>query len=190
MLNDEKVCDLFHKEYRAECAETESLYKRYQFAVAAIALLAGVVSAVTRRDLLPAYWTRVDVFLYYTFVGLAGLLLVCAAGCLVVSIKPRRFQNLDGLVSWQAWRRSYREELVQSEYGQTDGADVDSVIAKATCDHLIDRIAEATDWNAARNRVKLRWFNFSFYFTVAAIAVISLQAAMHAIIFLNGVRVP
>lgn len=190
MLNDEKLCDLFYKEYRAEHSESEALYKRYQFAVAAIALLAGVVSAVTRRDLLSAYWTRVDVFLYYTFVGLAGLCLVCSSVCLVMSIRPRKFQHLDNLEKWWQWRVGYRKEVIDSEYGKDNPTLVDATVATATCNQAIERLAEAADWNAARNRTKLRWFNYAFYFTVAAIGAVAFQALMHAILFLNQVKVP
>lgn len=188
MLNDEKLCDLYYREYRAEHTETESLYKRYQFAVASIALLAGVVSAVTRRDLLSLYWLRVDVFLYYTFIGLAGMCLVAASGCLVVSINPRKFQHLDSLEKWRIWRQAYRKEVVDSGYGGEDPSLIDAAVASATCDQAIERLAEATDWNAAKNRIKLRWFNYSFYFIVAAIGAVALQAVMHAVLFLNGVK--
>lgn len=190
MLNDEKLCDLFYREYRAEHAETDAIYKRYQFAVAAIVLLAGVVSTVTRRDLLSAYWLRVDVFLYYSFVGLAGLSLVAASVCLVLSIKPRKFQHLDGLEKWRKWRQNYRQEVIESGYGSEDQSLIDAAVATATCDQAIERLAEATDWNAARNRAKLRWFNYCFYFLVAAIGGAALQAVMHAILFLNGVKLP
>lgn len=190
MLTDEKLCDMFYKEYRAEQSETESLYKRYQFAVAAIALLASVVSAITRRDLLPAYWIRVDVFLYYTFVGLSGLCLVAASVCVVLSIKPRKFQHLDGLEKWRRWRVEYQEEVVQSGYGQDDPARIDTAVAAATCNQAIERLAEAADWNAAQNRTKLRWFNYGFYFTVAAIGAVAFQAVMHAVLFLNQVKLP
>ncbi|MDX2148440.1 MAG: hypothetical protein SFZ23_13050 [Planctomycetota bacterium] len=190
MLNDEKLCDMFYKEYRAEHSETEILYKRYQFAVAAIALIAGVVGAVTRRDLLSGYWTRVDVFLYYTSVGLAGLCLLSASVCLVVSIKPRKFQHLDDLEKWWKWRMEYRKEVVESGFGKDDPTLVDVAVATATCNQAIERLAEAADWNAAQNRTKLRWFNYGFYFTVAAIGAVAFQALMHAIVFLNQVKVP
>lgn len=187
MLNNEKICDLFHKEYRAESTETESLYKRCQFAVAGIALLSGILSATTRRDLLPLYWTRVDVFLYYSFVGLAGLLLVSAAVCLVVSIKPRRFEALSGLGSWLAWRDEYRKELADLGYADGDPVAIEDAVADATCDQVTARLAMATDWNAETNRVKMRWFNYSFYSAAAAMGAIAMQAGMHAIMFLNGV---
>lgn len=190
MLNDEKLSDLFYKEYREERAETDALYKRCQVAIASLALLAGIVSAITRSNLLSEYWLRIDVFLYYTFVGLVGLSLVCATACFTFSIKPRDYQYLENLEIWCKWRDQYRKEVTDSAFGISNPALVDEVIAKATCNQMITRLSQAADWNASQNRVKVLWFNRGFYFAVSAMIAIAFVGLMHAVLFFNQVKVP
>jgi hypothetical protein len=190
MLSDEKFYELFYKEYREGHSEVETLYKRCQLAVAAITLVAGVVGAVTRRDLLSGYWTRVDVFLYYTFAGSAALCLACASICLVFSIKPRKFEKINTLRNWLKWRLEYRDEVTKSEFGTSHPALVDQAVARVVCEQVIQRLAEAADWNADLIRTKRKWFDYGFYFTVAAMGAVAVQAFMHAVLFFNRVELP
>lgn len=47
-MNNKDFCELFYKQTERVVALTEDIYKRYQFAVASIALLGGVVGAFSR----------------------------------------------------------------------------------------------------------------------------------------------
>lgn len=190
MLNDEKFCDLVYREYRAEHAEIENVYKRYQVAVASIAALGAILGATTKPELLSLCWTRIDVFLYYLFAGLTGMCLVASGGCLIASIMPREFQTLNRLESWQRWRADYRDELAQLGYGGDDRSLVDAAVARATCEQATQRLAEATDWNVTKNRMKMKWFNYCFYLTVLSVALLGLQVVMQAILFLNKTKAP
>ncbi|MBX3389860.1 MAG: hypothetical protein KF691_10455 [Phycisphaeraceae bacterium] len=190
MLDNEKVCDLFYREYRAQHEATDAIYTKYQFAVATIALIGGIVGALSRRDLLPLFWLRIDVCVYYILVFVSMAFIGCASVCLVISITPRKFQQLDGLQKWQKWRSDYKDDVIASGYGSQEPHLVDDAVAHATCEQATARLAEATDWNATKNNIKLRWFNMCFYFTVGAIGVVAAQAVMHTILLLNEVKLP
>lgn len=187
-MNDEKLCDMFHKEYRAELETVERLYRQYQFQVAAIVVLAGAIATLTHGDLLDKLWTRVDVFLYYTFCGLAAGFLFAAAVCLVLSLRPRKFQQLDDLEKWWKWRIDYRAEVVASGFGDGDSAKVDAAVGSVSCERIIERLAQAADWNALQNRTKLKWFHYAYYLIAGAIGSVTLQAIMHAVLFMNQVK--
>jgi hypothetical protein len=189
-LNDEGFCDLFYREYRAAHASFESMLVRYQLSIATIVLLSGIIGAITRTDLIPLLWTHTGVFVYYVFAGFAAASLIGASVCVILSIRPRGFRYLDDLQNWRSWRNTYRDQVVESGYGSGDESLVDDAVAKATCDQITARLAEATDWNVQQNRLKLRWINYSFYWSTVAIGWIALQATMHAILFLIEVNVP
>ncbi len=184
-MNNKDFCELFYKEYRAGQALTEDIYKRYQFAVASIALLGGVVGAFSRGDLLSLFWVRLDVAAYYSLLGLSVGSLACASVCLVVSITPRVFRRLDNLEKWNKWRDGYRQELVDSNYAAGDHELIDRAVESMTCEGVRERLADAADWNTVLNRTKLRWFHMAFYFTAAAVGCVALQALMHVVLFLN-----
>jgi hypothetical protein len=190
VLTDDKFCDLYYKEYRAEAAETEGIYKRYQMGLAAIVLVSGIIATTTTPDHLPLFWIRIDAFLYYFFLTIAVGCLAAASICLSFSIAPRKFERLADLEQWAAWRKEYRHDVIASGYAADDPTAIDSAVAAATCEQTIERLAQATDWNSGQNRRKLKWFNFCFYFTLVAIVAMAFQFAMYAVLFLNNRNTP
>ncbi|MFI4855173.1 MAG: hypothetical protein ACIAQF_09405, partial [Phycisphaerales bacterium JB065] len=152
--------------------------------------LVGIVTTLTRGDLLDAYWVRIDVWIYYSLVGVVGLFLIAASVCVVAAINPRGYDHLGTLKDWREWRNNYRAKVQESGFADGDPQAIEEAVACATCDQMMMRLAQATDWNAIKNRKRLKLLNWCFYCNVAAIGAVALLAVMHATLFLNGVQVP
>lgn len=189
-MNDEKLCDLFHKEYRAGFSEIGDFYKQYQFGVTGIVLLLGGCSFMTRKDLLELVWSRIDVFLHLGFAALCILLMVTSGVCLAASIIPRRYSRLDDLSAWNSWRAGYRKELEISDFGKQHPTEIDGQVAKVTCEQLLVKLSQATDGNTRSNDSKHRWWIRSLYALLGGIVALGVESAMAAVLFLGHVKGP
>lgn len=161
--------------YRDEFKDRDQFIPRQGFLLTGIVVLSGMVIKLATLDRLPQLLQRIDVFLYY--LGMVGALssLVTAVVLLILSLRPRTYEQLASLTEFDRWRATLREELQRSPEGYSPD-EIETMIAKLTTDALTIKMNESTERNASQNLLKSKHFGRSIYAVVVALLFLALQS--------------
>jgi hypothetical protein len=174
--------ELCYRQYEFEMKETDQIYQRVSFVLVFLSLLGTIIFKLGKTDIFKQIFTRVDVFLYYLFIGVAIILLYSSVIFGILFILPRKgkYKTIASMNMWQKWRNDYSEYLKQS--GEQEEKLDDALLHEIT-----DKFAEAQANNAPINERRRQYFYRCVLMAALGIIPVSLQAFLYLLLKLQGI---
>ncbi|MCX6554774.1 MAG: hypothetical protein NTZ12_07140, partial [Candidatus Aminicenantes bacterium] len=175
--------ELCYRQYESEMRETDQIYQRVSFVLVFLSLLGGIIYNLGRIDILRSTFVRVDIFLYYSSLIVAILLLASSVTYCILFALPRKgkYKTLASMDLWQKWRQNY--ERYRKEADQSSEGSIDDAMMK----EITKKLAEAQANNAPINEKRRQYFQMSVLMASLAVIPVALQSLFYVILKVQGV---
>lgn len=183
MKNDD-VFKFCYDEYKRSLCTVDDMYRRYPFALTAIAVLGGALATLSRDGLWQHFLIRVDVSAYYLGLATAFGSLVLAVFYLAHSVWPKDYQEIDSAKHFLEWSDSYRQLLKAKGY--TD-EQVEEAVIKSLGESLCQRLSEAVTVNFLVAKRRTRSFNRCIYCLTVALTALGVVILSAWVLKMRGV---
>ncbi|MDP6636150.1 MAG: hypothetical protein QGG42_14720 [Phycisphaerae bacterium] len=182
-MNDEKFFEICFGQYRYEQQQADAIYQRAGILLTALPIIGAIAYKLGRPDLIPIWFSRVDIFLYLTAVTAAFGAVGTGTVFTILCICPRkRYGTLTLMQSWENWRNEYREKL--DDKGNPPS---EKEIGEGCLQRMKERILEAEKSHAALNERRRQYFKYTIFSIGAATAAIAFEAFFHMLLYLQGI---
>ncbi|MCX6833750.1 MAG: hypothetical protein NTW07_01220 [candidate division Zixibacteria bacterium] len=184
VMDERGFYELCLGEYRFEKTEAGALYSRAGVLLTALSLLGALCYALSRLDLVPRLFERVDIFLYYSAIITCLLSLAISAFYLYGCILPRAYPSLASMKEWQAWRDKFRKTL--TECGKETTGELDLAVSREMLSLVIPLLAVAQAGCSALNERRRKHFQRAVFVLLFALIALGFQALFLLLIHLIG----
>ncbi len=172
--------DLCYDQYKSELEEAEKIYQKVSILLVLIPILAGVSAKFGRTDIIPSFFARVDIFLYYLSFIITWLLLGVSISFSIYCVMPRKkYRRIKDMENWQDWRVRYQKYIDESGNDE----DVDHALIR----DLTPRLAEAQTTNTKLNEKRRQAFQKAVFITSLSIFSIGFQALLYLALKLQNI---
>lgn len=185
-MNDDDFHRFVYDEYASSSAKVESVYQRYPFVVTTIVVVTTATTIIGSNDYLGRFLERFDATIYYLALFGSFTASAIATLCLILSIRPRCYQELNDLDKLNRWRADYRAQLEALEKYTPE--EIASAVAKESRSAVTGLLIEARDWNQHAGHKRMQYYNWSVYATSVAVVCLGIAALLYWAMGLKGVE--
>jgi hypothetical protein len=184
-MTDKEFFDFCYDQYKLELDQAETLYQRSGILLTGQAILGGIIVAMSRADLVPCLFFRINVLLYYLIMMTAFVCLFAGVGFLIATVYPRDYYRLASVSKWKSWREEYKAKLIADDPDANERNK--SALEEQTGISLLNLLAEAHATNVTINQRRLRFFQRGVFFTALVVVNVAFQTLFYSILLVQGV---
>jgi hypothetical protein len=173
-MEDKEFFTLCYDQYKNELYQADNIIQRAGLILSAQAIIGGAAIALGRADAFSQFFTRLDVFFFYTAGGLALACVLVSATFLFIAVCPRGYPALAPMKDWESWRKS----LCGTTSAPPD---------KEVLESLIKKSCESQAANAASNERRRTAFKRAIIAVGVAMLLMSAEAVFRFILQVEGI---